>query len=109
GHGRALTDTDVDQARQAAQSAGVARTVVSPGQTAIPLTSTQALRIRPIVPGSWIGGCTSDENLCSIGLRIDYCQSSVLFVGDAEVQEEKQLDPLGHATLLQPGHHGSHP
>ena len=86
---------------------GVTSIVVSPGHTTLPLKSTQALRIRPIVPSAWVGGCNSDENLCSIGLRIDYCNSSVFFPGDAEFQEEAQLDPLGHVTLLQLGHHGS--
>jgi competence protein ComEC len=46
-------------------------------------------------------------NDCSIGLRIDYCASSVLFTGDAEHDEEARLDPRGHVSLLQVAHHGS--
>src|SRR5438128_1557579 len=106
-NGRAPTSPEVISARNAAKAAGAAVGVVDPSRLASPLASTMALRIRPIVPHGWVGGCNSDENLCSIGLRIDYCGASVLFVGDAELQEEAQLDPLGHATLLQLGHHGS--
>jgi competence protein ComEC len=106
-NGRALAASDVAGAHKAAQAAGVPIVTIAPTQGLMPLKSTKALQIRPIVPKAWIGGCGSDENLCSIGLRIDYCQSSVLFVGDAEFQEEAQLDPLGHATMLQLGHHGS--
>ena len=46
-------------------------------------------------------------NDCSIGLRIDFCSSSVLFTGDAEHDEEAMLDPRGRVTLLQVAHHGS--
>src|SRR5438105_4572806 len=106
-NGRAPTSPEVISARNAAKAAGAAIGVVDPSRLASPLASTMALRIRPIVPHAWVGGCNSDENLCSIGLRIDYCGASALFVGDAELQEEAQLDPLGHATLLQLGHHGS--
>ena len=40
-------------------------------------------------------------------LRVDYCSSSILFTGDAEVEEEKFVDVGGPITLLQVGHHGS--
>jgi competence protein ComEC len=48
-----------------------------------------------------------DANECSIGLRIDFCSSSILFIGDAEHDEEALLDPGGPVTLLQRAHHGS--
>lgn len=62
--------------------------------------------VSPVVPEDWSSSCHKDKNNCSIGLRIDYCQSSILFTGDAEDDEEEQLDVLP-ATLLQAGHHGS--
>jgi competence protein ComEC len=40
-------------------------------------------------------------------LRVDYCKSSMLFTGDAPVEEEALLDPGGEVSLLQVGHHGS--
>jgi competence protein ComEC len=40
-------------------------------------------------------------------LRIDYCSSSVLFTGDAEVEEERLVESGGSVTVLQVGHHGS--
>jgi competence protein ComEC len=46
-------------------------------------------------------------NACSIGLRIDYCKSSVLFTGDASSEEEAALDTGGVVSLLQVAHHGS--
>ena len=72
-----------------------------------PLPSTPAVTISPVLPKAWVPGCNSDENQCSIGLRIDYCQTSFLFVGDAEAEEEATLDTRGTATVLQLGHHGS--
>jgi competence protein ComEC len=106
-NGTSLDMREVVAAHQAALAANVASTVVQPGHAAFPLKSTRALRIRPIVPAAALKACNSDQNDCSIGLRIDYCGASVLFTGDAELAEEQALDPLGHATLLQLGHHGS--
>ena len=106
-NGRAALAADVAAAHLAAQTAKVSMQTVEPGNAVIPLKSSKALRLRAMVPPSWVKTCNSDENLCSIGLRIDYCKSSVLFTGDAELAEEKVLDPFGPATLLQLGHHGS--
>ena len=69
--------------------------------------SEDVLRVRAVIPDRWKPDCREDENECSIGLRVDYCESSVLLVGDAERSEEKTLDTWGPATLLQVGHHGS--
>jgi competence protein ComEC len=63
--------------------------------------------LTPIVPPRWPASCASDANECSIALRIDFGASSVLFTGDAEHDEEQDLDPRGPVTLLQVGHHGS--
>src|SRR5207248_6318165 len=49
-NGRAITVSEVADANNAAQSAGVAHTVVSPAPTVIPFKSTKALRIQPLVP-----------------------------------------------------------
>jgi len=51
-------------------------------------------------------GLRKNPNDCSIGLRVDYCKSSVLFTGDAEAREEADV-PAGPATVLQAGHYGS--
>ncbi len=69
------------------------------------LGQVDGLSVRGVLPPS----LTDCKNLndCSVGLRIDYCSSSVLFVGDAEAHEEGVLDTQGEATLLQVGHHGS--
>jgi competence protein ComEC len=93
--------------REAASERGVPVTVVAPGRTELPLASTERVRLRAVVPDRWPHACSSHANDCSVGLRIDYCRSSVLFVGDAEADEEARLDPLGPVTLLQAGHHGS--
>jgi competence protein ComEC len=61
----------------------------------------------PILPRKWIAECDDDPNDCSIGLRIDYCSSSVLFTGDAEDTEEDLFEGLAPVSLLQVGHHGS--
>ena len=51
--------------------------------------------------------CVHDANECPIGLRVEFCASSVLFTGDAEHEEEAALDFGGPVTLLQVAHHGS--
>ncbi len=110
-NGRGGERPEVRAARETAARRHVARTVIDPehANLAVALASAQspALSVRPIVPPAWPASCAHDENECSIGLRIDFCGSSVLFTGDAEREEEGQLDPLGPATVLQVGHHGS--
>lgn len=69
------------------------------------LAQADGLSVRGVIPAS-MQGC-SNPNDCSVGLRIDYCSSSVLFVGDAEQREEGEFDTRGEVTLLQVGHHGS--
>ena len=65
-----------------------------------------AVQVRGVVPSTWGVDCDKKPNDCSAGIRIDYCKSSVLFVGDAEKDEENEL-PVEHADVLQVGHHGS--
>lgn len=109
--GRDGSRPDVRRARQAAEERGATVSVVEPGHTAIPgdvpRASSPDLRLTAIVPSSWPPACAHDANECSIGLRIDYCASSLLLLGDAEHEEEAALDVGGPATLLQVGHHGS--
>jgi competence protein ComEC len=106
-NGRDQDSPEVTVAHSAAAAANTPVRTVSPSNVVSPLSSATNLRIRAIVPSAWSTACKSDENECSIGLRIDYCGSSVLFTGDAELREEATLDPLGPATLVQLGHHGS--
>lgn len=65
------------------------------------------VRINTLRPRPWPVSCDQHQNDCSLILRIDYCRSSILFVGDAEEREERALVELKPATLLQVGHHGS--
>jgi competence protein ComEC len=105
--GRDLGRADVQRARQAAREHAVPVYVVEPGHDEVPLPLTAAARVRAVVPARWPPACARDANECSIGLRIDDGASSVLFVGDAEHEEEASLDPGGPVTLLQVSHHGS--
>jgi competence protein ComEC len=96
----------VKEAREAADEAGTVRVVVDEGRRAIPWIQGGGTTLSPVVPERWPPSCRSNPNDCSIGLRIDYCRSSVLFTGDAEAELEAVL-PSGPVTLLQVGHHGS--
>lgn len=105
-NGRDGTDSQIQYAHQkAAQEASMF--VVEPGREELPLQSNGGVRLTAIAPSAWLPDCSTDRNECSILLRIDYCESSVLFVGDAETQEEALVDTRGPVTLLQVGHHGS--
>jgi competence protein ComEC len=92
---------------QVAAAHGTRVTTVGPGAETVPLASSPTARLTAIVPRQWPHLCARDANDCSIGLRIDQCASSVLFVGDAQRSEENVLDVRGHVSLLQVGHHGS--
>ena len=51
-----------------------------------------------------------NENNSSIILRIEYGETSFLFTGDAEIEEELAVVLSGQeiqSTLLKVGHHGS--
>lgn len=106
-NGRDLDKKQVQRARSAVVAHGAAVHEIVPGAKS-PLGDSAGLTLRPILPATFPPSCAQgDVNDCSIGLRIDYCQSSVLFTGDAEAAEEALLDPGGPVTLLQVGHHGS--
>ncbi len=106
-NGRGDGKPEVRAARETAARRGVLYVRVDPETVSAAAPLLASFPVRPILPPSWPGSCARDENECSIGLRIDFCGSSVLFTGDAEHEEEAQLDALGPATLLQVGHHGS--
>jgi competence protein ComEC len=106
-NGTDLERPSIERARAAATQSGAKITVVDPEHATAPIANAAPVTFRAMVPSKWPGACHKDANDCSIGLRIDYCKSSILFVGDAEAREETLLDP-GHVTLLQVGHHGSH-
>lgn len=97
---------DVASVLAALESHAIPRTVVEPGRLEVPLRKSKLYELSAVVPSAWPTTCAKDPNDCSIGLRIDYCDTSVLLVGDAERREEAALD-VRHATLLQVGHHGS--
>lgn len=96
----------VKRIRDAARSKGTKVWVTEPGRANSPLRPTEGVRITPVVPDEWPADCNRHPNDYSIGLRIDYCSSSILFTGDAEKEEEAHLEP-GDINVLQVGHHGS--
>lgn len=101
-----LEKPTVAATRKAADDRTVKVTVIGPDAHAIPIADTETVKLTPVVPKNWPSSCGSNPNDCSIGLRIDYCQTSVLFTGDAEEVEEAAL-AVAPVTLLQVGHHGS--
>jgi competence protein ComEC len=106
-NGRDPEKAEVRKAHRAAEEHGTSVRVVAPEHPDVSITGSPEVKLTPILPSSWSASCSHDANECSIALRIDFCSSSVLFTGDAEHEEERQLDPHGPVTLLQLGHHGS--
>jgi competence protein ComEC len=106
-NGQEPNKKEVRGMHEAAARAGARYVTVDPEHHEVPLVVGGGVRLAAVVPSAWPTDCAHSPNDCSIGLRIDDCRSSVLFVGDAEKIEEARLDPGGQATLLQVGHHGS--
>lgn len=106
-NGRDAHKPEVARAHRAAEAHGVPVRTVTPDNPAWPGPSFAGVTVHPVVPPRWPAGCSHDENECSIGLRIDFCASSVLLTGDAEHAEEAAFDGLSPVTLLQVAHHGS--
>jgi competence protein ComEC len=106
-NGRELAKGEVERAHRAAEERGAVVHAIDPEHLAPPLASSAEVVLTPIVPPAWPVSCSRDPNDCSIGLRIDFRSSSILFVGDAEHEEEGAIDPRGAVTLLQVAHHGS--
>ena len=106
-NGRDARKPEVLRAHRTAEKHGTGVFVVDPEHTQIPIPRGPDVNIDAIVPRAWPSSCASDPNDCSIGLRIEFCSSSVLFTGDTEHGEESSFDPGGPVTLLQVAHHGS--
>jgi competence protein ComEC len=106
-NGRDAHKPEVRRAHAAASRNDTPIAVVDPEHRELPISGSADLRLTPIVPQAWPHSCARDPNECSIGLRIDFCSTSVLFTGDAEHDEEAMLDTHGPVTLLQVAHHGS--
>jgi competence protein ComEC len=106
-NGRDLDEAEIKKVHVAASAKAVSIAVVEPGHEQLPMLGGGDVKLTAIAPSSWLPSCKANRNDCSILLRIDYCASSILFTGDAEVAEEALLDPRGKVTLLQVGHHGS--
>jgi competence protein ComEC len=105
-NGRDGNKTQIKNARAAAKKSGAAIKIVDPDHTDVPIASAEEVKLTALVPAAWPDDCAGDPNDCSIVLRIDYCDSSIMFTGDAEEGEESVFSP-GAVTLLQVGHHGS--
>jgi len=106
-NGRDQRKGEVARARRAAQARGVPVRVVDPEHPAWPGPASSGVTMTPVLPPAWLPACSHDANECSIALRIDFCASSVLLMGDAEHAEEAVVDTRGPAVLLQVAHHGS--
>jgi competence protein ComEC len=106
-NGRDARRPEVRRAHQVAEGRGTMIRLVDPDHAGAPIAATADVSLTPILPPAWPPSCTHDANECSIALRVDFCSSSVLFMGDAGHDEEAKLDPLGHVDLLQVAHHGS--
>jgi competence protein ComEC len=130
-NGRDDDKQEIVRLHDAARARGVRMRIVNPSNHEAPLASSlprsgegaaaaagaadtgataeSSVRVKAVVPKVWPPSCSHDANDCSIGLRIDYCGSSVLFTGDAEADEEHAFGVDGERpiSLLQVGHHGS--
>ena len=106
-NGTRLSSAGVGRGRTAATDAGATIHEVYPGALDPPLESTDEIRLEAVIPDEWpVSNCDNDPNDCSIGLKVTYCESSMLFTGDAEEHAEKEW-PTSDINLLQVGHHGS--
>jgi competence protein ComEC len=96
-------------ARKEAARHGARVATVSPRTPDVPFDANgTALQVSAVVPPEWPRSCVDgNANNCSVGLRIDYCDSSVLFLGDAEAEELRAFATIRPATLLLVPHHGS--
>jgi competence protein ComEC len=106
-NGRDGRRAEIRRARSAAEQRHATIVVVDPEHRAFGALDSPGVTVTPVVPPAWPARCAHDANECSIALRVDFGATSVLFTGDAEHEEEMQLDPLAPVTLLQVGHHGS--
>jgi beta-lactamase superfamily II metal-dependent hydrolase len=109
-NGRDANKAEVSRTHDAARARGTPVDYVSPSHPwSAPLAAAVAgpARLTPIVPVAWPSDCATDPNECSLALRIDFGDSSVLFTGDAERGEERALPVDAKVTLLQVAHHGS--
>jgi competence protein ComEC len=105
-NGTSVATPGVKLARAAATAVGANLHVVDPSSPTVPMEGDARVEITPLLPSKWPVNCETKPNDCSIGLRIDYCRSSVLFVGDAEAGLEAAWT-AEDVDLLQVGHHGS--
>jgi competence protein ComEC len=106
-NGRDGRRAEIRRARGAAADRHATIVVVDPEHRSFGALDSPGVTVRPVLPAAWPRACAHDANECSIGVRVDFDATSVLFTGDAEHEEEMQLDPLAPVTLLQVGHHGS--
>lgn len=105
-NGQSLDANGVMEARAAALEAGADLFEAAPGRTTVPLDARGDVVLTAVVPDAWPVDCAVHPNDCSIGLLVSYCDSEVLFTGDAEARAEATWN-VGDIDLLQVGHHGS--
>jgi len=106
-NGRDLQKSEVRSVHEAARRKGTPIETLDPTHRVLGTLVAGPARLTPVVPDAWPADCARDPNDCSIGLRIDFKASSVLFTGDAEREEERILPLSSPVSLLQVGHHGS--
>jgi hypothetical protein len=90
-NGREGHKAEVRAAHTAARAHGVTVRIVDLEHATSPLASSPDVRVRAVLPAAWPPRCELDANECSIGLRLDYCSSSILFTGDAQHDEEPRV------------------
>jgi competence protein ComEC len=110
---------DTGQGERESVGGGYATLLTNAKKARVPLLRPARLCGARELGGAWVEvlapcpDATSDRgpNDNSLVLRITYGRRSLLFVGDAEAEEERDLLALGaarlHADVLKVGHHGS--
>jgi len=106
-NGRDGTRTEVARTRDVARARGTVVHVSDPAHPFDAAFLSPVAHVTPVLPPAWPSDCATDANECSLALRVDFGASSILFTGDAEHGEERELSVGNRVTLLQVGHHGS--
>jgi competence protein ComEC len=110
---------DTGQGEREATGGGYLALLTHARESGVPVFRPDRLCGGHVIGGAWIEvlapcpDATVDRgpNDNSLVFRITYGRRSLLFVGDAEAEEERDLLALGaarlHADILKVGHHGS--
>ena len=95
------TTNTFDTMLETAEDKGLDARTLKEGDT---FTDSDLYEIIVVAP---VGNTYKDSNNASIVLRLDYKDSSFLFMGDAEAESEEQISLDIDCDVLKVGHHGS--